>query len=250
MNFLTLGDPGNKTVLFFHAMGVTGESSLPVARYLEKDHFIILPTLSAYCPGETMISKEDETEQLIRWLEEHGISEIRLLVASSLGADFAMTFLSRWTGKVYKAFFDGGQFAHIGAMTRKIMIPFLYLTIKSLYWSNGRTLKQILWCDDEEIKPYFIQAGKNLDYASMKAMMRDCLTKEPFINLPQDFQKNCIFEFGNLEEHFKYRDSVMKAYPYARFPVFEDMNHMQLQIRDPKGFAQMLKNFIDETGDK
>ena len=34
-------------------------------------------------------------------------------------------------------FFDGGQFAQIAKMTRRIMVPFLYLAIKSLYWSNG-----------------------------------------------------------------------------------------------------------------
>ena len=32
----------------------------------------------------------------------------------------------------------------------------------------------------------------------------------------------------------------MKAYPFGNYPVFEGDNHMQYQIRDPKGFAEML----------
>ena len=32
----------------------------------------------------------------------------------------------------------------------------------------------------------------------------------------------------------------MKAYPYGHFPVFEGHNHMQYQIRNPQGFAEML----------
>ena len=32
----------------------------------------------------------------------------------------------------------------------------------------------------------------------------------------------------------------MQAYPNGNFPVFEGHNHMQYQIRDPKGFAEML----------
>ena len=32
----------------------------------------------------------------------------------------------------------------------------------------------------------------------------------------------------------------MKAYPYGNYPVFEGYNHMQYQIRDPKGFAEMM----------
>ena len=39
----------------------------------------------------------------------------------------------------------------------------------------------------------------------------------------------------------------MKAYPDGNFPVFDGYNHMQYQIRDPKGFAEMLTVVI-ETG--
>ena len=38
----------------------------------------------------------------------------------------------------------------------------------------------------------------------------------------------------------KYRSAVMQAYPAANFPIFADFNHIQYQIRDPKGFAEML----------
>ncbi len=53
-------------------------------------------------------------------------------------------------------------------------------------------------------------------------------------------QKKMFFEFGSAEEHFKYRSAVMKAYPNGNFPVFEGFNHMQYQIKDPKGLAEML----------
>ena len=39
----------------------------------------------------------------------------------------------------------------------------------------------------------------------------------------------------------------MKAYPEGNFPVFEGCNHMQYQIRDPKGFADMLKSVIEQN---
>ena len=40
----------------------------------------------------------------------------------------------------------------------------------------------------------------------------------------------------------------MKAYPYGRYPVFEGYDHMQYQIRDPKGFAEMLAYIIEHDG--
>ena len=127
------------------------------------------------------------------------------------------------------------------------MTPFLYFTIKSLYWSKGRSLKKILWCDDEDIKPYFIAAGKELRYKNLRRQLGDSLENKPFPILSDELQKNIYFEFGNNEEHFKYRDAVIKAYPYASFPIFDCYNHMQFQIKDPKGIALMLDNIIKEN---
>ena len=66
-----------------------------------------------------------------------------------------MAFLTETKIPVQHVFFDGGQFAQIGKTTRRIMVPFLYIAMKSLYWSKGKTLKRIMWCDDDKIKPYF-----------------------------------------------------------------------------------------------
>ena len=59
-------------------------------------------------------------------------------------------------------------------------------------------------------------------------------------------QARCFFEFGSAEDHFKYRGAVMQAYPHGNFPVFEGMNHMQFQIRDPQGFAGMLESVMEK----
>ena len=120
------------------------------------------------------------------------------------------------------------------------MTPFLYLVIKSLYWSKGKTLKKIMWCDDDSIKLYFIAAGENLTYTNLRWQISDSLEDKPFPSLPEELQRHIYFEFGSIEDHFKYRQAVMKAYPYGNYPVFEGYNHMQYQIRDPKGFAEML----------
>ena len=48
-----------------------------------------------------------------------------------------------------------------------------------------------------------------------------------------------------MEDHFKYRAAVIKAYPYGNYPVFEGHNHMQQQIRDPEGFAKILVSIIE-----
>ena len=247
MIFKTLGNKQSPAVLFFHAMGVTGESSEPVAKYLQERYFCILPTSTVYCAGQRYVSKADEVRQVEDFLRERGVERLALVVASSIGADLAMAFLSSTRLPVEHVFIDGGQFAQIGKGTRRIMTPLLYLAIKSLYWSKGGTLKKILWCDDEAIKPYFIAAGKALSYGNLRCQLADSLEDKPFPPLSEEMQRRAYFEFGSAEEHFKYRGAVMRAYPYGNYPVFENFNHLQYQIRDPEGFAAMLRSLIEEN---
>ena len=248
MRFETQGGRQNPAVLFFHAMGVTGASSEPVARYLRDRYFCILPTSTVYCPGQRYNGKADEVRQVEAFLREQGVERLAMVTASSIGADLAMAFLTQTALPVEHVFFDGGQFAQIGRGTRRIMTPFLYLAIKSLYWTKGGTLKKIMWCDDESIKPYFIAAGQALRYGDLRRQLADSLEDKPLPALPESLQRTCYFEFGSAEEHYKYRDAVMKAYPCAHFPVFEGYDHMQYQIRDPRGFAEMLAHITEGGG--
>ena len=247
MLFETLGDKRNPAVLFFHAMGVTGASSVRVAEHLQDRYFCILPTSTVCCAGQKYISKADEVRQITEFLREQGVDALALVVASSIGADLAMAFLTETKLPVGHVFFDGGQFARIGKGTRLVMTPFLYLAIKSLYWSKGGTLKKIMWCDDDAIKPYFIAAGKALRYGNLHRQMLDSLEDKPFPTLPETLQKNTYFSFGSVEDHYKYRDAVVKAYPDGNFPVFEGNNHMQYQIQNPQGFADMLRSIIEKN---
>jgi len=248
MMFQTYGNRNHPAVLFFHAMGVTGESSEPVANYLQDRYFCILPTSTVYCKGQKYVSKADEVRQVEEYLKSQGVEHLELVVASSIGADLAMAFLTSTKLSIGHVFFDGGQFAQIGKGTRRMMTPFLYLAIKSLYWSKGGTLKKILWCDDDSIKPYFIAAGENLTYTNLRRQILDSLEDKPFPSLPEELQKHLYFEFGSIEDHFKYRQAVIEAYPCGNYPVFEGYDHMQYQIRDPKGFAEMLAFIAAQDG--
>ena len=89
MLFQTYGDRRNPAVLFFHAMGVTGASSEPIARYLQDRYFCIFPPV---CEGQKSVSSWTK----YRWNFLHpGRKRLAMVVASSIGADLAMAFLRR-----------------------------------------------------------------------------------------------------------------------------------------------------------
>ena len=95
MQFETMGDPHSPAVLFFHAMGVTGASSEPVAKALQHHYYCILPTSTVYCAGQRYQSKADELRQIEDFLHGQRIDRLALVVASSIGADLAAAFLAQ-----------------------------------------------------------------------------------------------------------------------------------------------------------
>ena len=78
---------------------------------MAEKYYCIMPTSTVYCSGQRYQSKRDEIQQIVRFLGNHGIKEIELIVASSIGADLAMAFLTEIKIPVKHVFFDGGQFA-------------------------------------------------------------------------------------------------------------------------------------------
>ena len=79
MMFQTYGNRNHPAVLFFHAMGVTGASSEPVAKYLQDRYFCILPTSTVYCKGQKYVSKADEVRQVEEYLKSQGWNALNWL---------------------------------------------------------------------------------------------------------------------------------------------------------------------------
>mgnify|MGYP002527971038 FL=1 len=82
MLFKTLGDKSAPAVLFFHAMGVTGESSGPVAAELADRFFCVMPTSTVYCAGQTYADKADEVRQIKEFLRGQGVERVEMVVAA------------------------------------------------------------------------------------------------------------------------------------------------------------------------
>lgn len=82
MLFKTLGDKSAPAVLFFHAMGVTGESSGSVASALAGRFFCVMPTSTVYCAGQTYADKADEVRQIKEFLRGQGVERVEMVVAA------------------------------------------------------------------------------------------------------------------------------------------------------------------------
>ena len=82
MRFSTLGDPTNPAILFFHAMGVVGESGERVAKHLADQYYCVMPTSTVYCENQRYAGRADEAHQVEEFLRGHGVDRLALVVAS------------------------------------------------------------------------------------------------------------------------------------------------------------------------
>lgn len=48
-------------------------------------------------------------------------------------------------------------------------------------------------------------AGKNPGYRNLRRQLKDSFDNKPFPFLSEEIQKVTYFEFGNIEDHFKYQ---------------------------------------------
>ena len=155
MIFKTTGDKFRPTILYFHAMGVTGDSSMSVAENLTENYYCIMPTSTVYCTGQTYCSKQDEVQQITKFLEDQGIEELALVIASSIGADLAMAFLTSTKIPVKHVFFDGGQFARIGKQPARSWSHFqdssrAFHSVNKQPWKNKISSPDSCMCNGDE----------------------------------------------------------------------------------------------------
>ena len=79
-------------MLFFHAMGDRSEQRTD-CEVLQDRYFCILP--STVARGQKYVSKLDEIRQVEDFLHRQGVERLAMVVASSIGADLAMAFLTQ-----------------------------------------------------------------------------------------------------------------------------------------------------------
>ena len=247
MQVTTMGNSDKPVILNFHALGVDGHSNERWACYLQDDYFVINPTMSIFCQGQTYKSKRDEVAQLNAELDRLGVGDIELVCAFSIGGDIALEFLSTTKRKVGHVFFDGPQLTKVPTLVRRAVGPVIYKELVNIANTNGESVGKIFWCDDDDIKPYFARACANVDKASISNAMKDLMTGD-YPKLPAQIEECLFIEFGSIEDHYPCREDVMRRYPKASYPVFEDKNHMEFTIRDPQGFAQLMRGLI-QTGE-
>ena len=166
----------------------------------------------------------EETEKIEAYLKTHCGGHIRAAYGCSLGGSFVGLLAARQNIHMDYGILGSSDLDQASPLAASLqtdfLLPLIYPVVR-----------------DGKIKAKFLQ--KRLDKCAKES---------------GDYVKAFLKMFGDarpyvtIEDHFKYRQAVIEAYPCGNYPVFEGYDHMQYQIRDPKGFAEMLAFIAEQDG--
>lgn len=234
----------SKVMLLIHPMLASSES---MRRYLVEnilketnEYRFIIPDLSGH--GEAMIevyvSAAEEARVLVQYLLEHGVREVDLGFAASLGGVVLFEMLNLGEIKFKRLFFEGVSFyerAKLGG----------FLMTKIMLAKQKKGLRNPKLAVEKMSKMFGSRAGKvmaerflRMNPLSVNNIVRDCSN----VRLPKmdmEMQKSCVLSYGEKDSDLRLaRRKIPKMYPEARLVVDEGYGHCERMVKDAEGYAR------------
>ena len=224
-------------------------SSESMKRYLVEnilkvadDYRYIIQDLSGHgeAMGEVYTSAVEEAQILTQYLLEHGVSEVDLGFAASLGGVVLFEILNVGEIKFKRLFFEGVSFherAKLGG----------FLMAKIMLAKQKKGLKNPKLAVEKMSKMFGGQAGKvmaerflKMEPLSIKNIVRDCSN----VRLPKmdaEMKRSCVFSYGEYDSDLRLaRRKFPKMYPEAKLVVDEGYGHCEKTVKDAEGYARRM----------
>ena len=236
----------SKVILLIHPMLASSES---MKRYLVEnilkvadDYRYIIPDLSGHgeAMNEVYVSAVEEARILTQYLLEHGVSEVDLGFAVSLGGVVLFEILNRREIKFKRLFFEGVSFCENAKLGG-------FLMTKIMLAKQKKGLKNPKLTVEKMSKMFGGQAGRvmaerflNMNPRSIKNIVRDCSN----VRLPKmdaEMQRSCVFSYGEYDSDLRLaKKKIPKMYPKAKLVVEEGYGHCEKMVKDAEGYAEMV----------
>ena len=234
----------SKVMLLIHPMLASNEAmrSYLVENILKEtnEYRFIIPDLSGHgeAADEIYESAAEEARMLSKYLLEHGLSEVDLGFAASLGGVVLFEMLNLGEIKFKRLFFEGVSFYESSKLGG-------FLMTKIMLAKQKKGLKNLKLAVEKMSRMFGIQAGEvmaerflKMDPLSIKNIVRDCSN----VRLPKmdvEMQRSCVFSYGEKDSDLRLaRRKISKMYPEAKLVVDEGYGHCERMVRDAEGYVK------------
>ena len=236
----------SKVMLLIHPMLASSESmrTFLVENILKEtnEYRLIIPDLSGHgeAADEIYESAVEEARILSQYLLEHGVSEVDLGFAASLGGVVLFEMLNLGEIKFKRLFFEGVSFYESSKLGG-------FLMTKIMLAKQKKGLKNPKLAVEKMSRMFGNQAGKvmaerflKMDHRSIKNIVRDCSN----VKLPKmdaEMQRSCVFSYGEKDSDLRLaKRKIPKMYPEAKLVVDEEYEHCEKMVKDAEGYARRV----------
>lgn len=260
MKVKTLGDKSNPAILMIPGMFCTSDMPEIVAKYLQDDFYMILPTLDGHHKEEPVYhSKEADGKEIVQWLHENGIERLALLQGTSMGAEVALEVARQIDIPVDRYFFDGGPFFHFPGFFRAIMAKkFSKFADMMRGKDKDQAIESLLQnkfirrLGENSLDSYrglmdgFWQVCQWIDKDSIRRIADTCY-KCDLPEMDEDTTRKFVFLYSENEPARKAEKRLKKKYSSAKFVVVKGYGHGGLQGQEPEKYARYMKKLERES---
>lgn len=236
----------SKVMLLIHPMLASSES---MRRYLVEnilketnEYRFIIPDLSGHgeAADEIYESAAEEARMLSKYLLEHGLSEVDLGFAASLGGVVLFEVLNRDEIWFRRLFFEGISFYENSRLGGFLMTKIMLAKQKKGRKDPKLAVRKMSKMFGDQAGAVMTERFLKMDPLSIKNIVRDCSN----VRLPEmnaEMQKSCVFSYGENDSDLRLaKRKNPKKYPEAKLVIAEGYGHCERMVKDAEGYARRV----------
>ena len=244
MKIVEYGNMEGKRILCIPGVFMAAECFRRLSQELP-EYRLVCVTLDGFHPGsEEFRGLEQQTEKLVRMLQDRGLTSFELVIGLSMGTIFSVRLAKHPALEIKKLFLDGAVNFY-RSKVKSVVHASIYLIFK--YFMNtakknkeksANDLKKIYEGDWGEIMQMCRASLTDPSLRVMARLLAD-YTLEPGVKQPM------YLIFGGKEDNIKVNSKVVKTlYPDARIMVKEGYTHLEYLNRQPEEYGRLVRKVL------
>ena len=244
----THGRKGDPVIILLHPMGITGEKMYEVvgARF-SGEYYFITPDMGGHGSEKRPFrAAKAEAAALHHYLQQQGMTQIRLLYGASLGCAVALHLLKYEDLKIEHIYLDGAPVARLGAVMRRIFAPVLVWQQDMILKDREKGISDFVKRYGRDIAEHMADSFLRFDRESISHIGRECVVGNT-PDLSRELRKRITFDWGEKELYTKTSmPLVKKIWPEAEVIVRPGMEHCEAMAQVPD-YAAKIEERITGT---
>jgi pimeloyl-ACP methyl ester carboxylesterase len=251
MEFKEFGEQDKPVILLIHGFCMPWNVWQPQIGAFSKEYHVIVPALEGHEDQNqtTFTSVENNSNQILDYLEKHNYKEIFAICGLSLGGAVTVHILALNRLVIQKAIIDAGITPLHASKIKEAWIVYRDLFRTCLARKNKKIL-ELAFSPKDYSQSSVDGMYKILQHISNTTVKNVFYSVDTY-QLPKDFssvQTEIRYWYGTKEEKEIKRDAefVTNAFPNAKIRVFQGLGHGQLCLGNPDLYLKYAFDFFSE----